>query len=82
MSNVLAFPRSTVRRPSKPCADCAKGPALFEGTFCATLVFEGLDDPAAALEKAADLIDTMPFGPAREQAEHELHRLRATLNIS
>jgi len=84
MSNVidLSERRAARRREScQPGAGEVRVPPL-NGSFCVTILFEGLDDPARALDRASGIISSMPHGAARSQAELELTRLRTYLDIA
>ena len=78
-SNVVTFPKSAT--PQKP-ADLQKLTAAFVASFStasAAALLEGIDDLARAVEKVGILVQAMPEGAARTDAEADLETLRVQL---
>jgi hypothetical protein len=78
-SKVIAFPKSAA--PQGP-ADLQNLTAAFVASFSttsATMLLEGIDDLARAVDKVATIVEAMPLGEAREHAEADLETLRVQL---
>jgi hypothetical protein len=79
MSKVIVFPKNL---PPPGPADLRSLTAAFAANFStasAAMLLEGVDDLTRAVDKVAILVEAMPAGEARLQAEADLETIRGQL---